>query len=176
MARLDRAIELDGFDDMISPLAAALMREADFTIARDRAFYQWRHESYPLATCRYVVLCRRGEPVAYAVTLQRGDRMEIADWYAGSTTGYARLVTAVRDSARDHDARTIEVETSNQAVADDLAARFGASVTRASNFYHLNPARLAELGVTEFRVADLISRWPRLRFHETASTGDLLLR
>jgi hypothetical protein len=123
-----------------------------------------------------IVLCRRGEPVAYAVTLQRGDRIEIADWHAPSIVGYARLLAAVQDIARDREARTVEVETSNRAVADDLAARCPASVTRATNFYHLNRGRLADLGIADLRIADLTSRWPRLRFHETASTGDLLLR
>jgi hypothetical protein len=176
LGRLDRAIELDSCDDAIAALAAALLDKTDFTLVRDRGFYQWRLESYPLAACRYVVLCRRDEPVAYAVTLQRADRAEIADWHAASAADYARLAAAARDSARDHGARTIEVETSSQPVAGHLAARFAASVTRATNFYHLNRARLAEYGLTTDSAADLISRWPRLRFHETASTGDLLLR
>lgn len=170
----DRSRERGTFDDAIAPLVDALMREADFTLVRDRAFYRWRYESYPLATCSYVMLSRRAEPFAYAVTLQRGDRIEIADWYAPSAIGYAHLVTAVQDSAREHRARTIEVETSNRAIAEDLAARFRATVTGARNYYHLNRARLAELGVTA--ADDLAARWPRLRFHETASTGDLLLR
>lgn len=176
VARLDRSLECDTFDDAIDPLVDALMAGTDFTLVRHRAFYQWRHESYPLATCRYVVLSRRTDATAYAVTLQRGDRIEIADWYAPSTVGYASLVTAVQDSARKHDARTIEVETSNRAIADDLTASYPASVTRATNFYHLNRARLAEFGIHGSEVDDLAARWPRLRFHETASTGDVLLR
>lgn len=176
IARLDRLHEWATFDATIGPLVDAVGREADFTVARDRTFYRWRHESYPLATCRYVVLFRRAEPVAYAVTLQRGGRIEIADWYAPSTLGYARLVTAVQDSACDHLAHTIEVETSNRAVADDLATRFRATTARATNFYHFNRARLAEFGVDTAAIDDLTARWPRLRFHETASTGDLLIR
>jgi peptidoglycan/xylan/chitin deacetylase (PgdA/CDA1 family) len=174
--RLHRAIELDSFDDTLVPLVMALMRQADFTLARDRAFYQWRHDSYPLAACRYIVLCRRAEPVAYAITLQRAYQAEIADWYAASSADYVRLAAAVQDSARDHGARTIEVETSSHVLASHLAARFAAPVTPATNFYHLNRARLAECGLTSDTAAGLSTRWPSLRFHETASTGDLLLR
>jgi hypothetical protein len=176
VARLDRSWEADTFDDTIGPLVEELMGQADFTLVRDRAWYQWRHETYPLATCRYVVVSRRNEPIGYAVTLQRGDRIEIADWYAPSTLGYARLVTAVQDSARDHHARTIEVETSNRTVAEDLAARHPAEVTRATNYYHLNHARLAEHGVHAADIDALAARWPHLRFHETAGTGDVSIR
>lgn len=175
-AQLDSSLELDVFDDTIQPLVDALARDADFTLVRDRAFYQWRHESYPLATCRYVMLSHRAEPVAYAVMLQRDYRVEIADWYAPSALGYTQLVAAVQDNARNHGAHTIEVETSDRVVADDLADRYSSTVTRAANFYHLNRTRLAEHGVDVRDVDDLVARWSRLRFHETASTGDLLLR
>lgn len=172
----DRTIEFEVFDDTIALLAAELMREAEFTLMRDGAFYHWRHECYPLAKCRYVVLFRQGNPVAYAVTLQRDDRLEISDWYAASTAGYRRLVNSVKEIARGHGVHVIEAETSIRAVADDLVAGLGASAKGASNFYHLNRTRLAEWGLTQRRTADLISRWPGLRFHESASTGDLLLR
>ncbi|GAA0480147.1 hypothetical protein Aca07nite_87890 [Actinoplanes capillaceus] len=175
-ARLERALELDTFDDTVSPLADALMRATDFTLLRDRRFYRWRHESYPLADCRYIVLARRTDRLAYAVTLQRGDRVEIADWYAPSAAGYAQLVVAVQDNARDHGARTIEVETSDRALADHLAARHAAEVRQGTNFYHFNRGRLADAGIPGTTVDDLLERWPDLRFHETASTGDLLLR
>jgi peptidoglycan/xylan/chitin deacetylase (PgdA/CDA1 family) len=176
LARLQRALELDTFDDTVSPLADALMHATDFTLLRDRPFYRWRHESYPLADCRYIVLARRTDRLAYAVTLQRGDRVEIADWYAASPAGYAQLLTAVQDNARDHGARTIEVETSDRALADHLAARHEAEIRHGTNFYHFNRDRLADAGIGGTAVDDLLGRWPDLRFHETASTGDLLLR
>ena len=172
MARLDRTAELDRFDDAILPLTTALTREAGFSLARDPAFYRWRHETYPLATCRYVLLYRHDLPVAYAVLLQCGDRLQIADWYATSVSAYTQLVLAVHDSARAHAAVSIDLDTSDQALARALATRFpSSSTTSGSNFYHLNVARLAELGVTE-----VDEMWSRCRFHETATTGDVLIR
>jgi hypothetical protein len=173
---LHHAVHLDTYDDLLSPLAEALMRNADFTLARDSDFYRWRHDTYPLATCRYVVLCRRAEPVAYAVTMATADRAQIADWYAPSPADYTRLAVAVHDSARERGARLITVETSSHAAAAAVAARFGAPVTCAANYYQLNRARLTEHGITEAEVARLLAQWPALRFHETASTGDTLLR
>lgn len=168
------AVLLDSYDDELGPLTNAMMREADFTLARDGDFYRWRHEAYPLATCRYVVLCRRDEPVAYAVTLTTGSRAQIADWYAPYPADYTRLAVAVHNALRARGARSITVDTSSHAAASALAARFGAPVTRSASYYRLNRALLAAHGVPD---ADAIAaRWGGLRFHETATTGDTLLR
>jgi hypothetical protein len=172
-ARLLRTVQLDRYPEAITSLANALMQDRAFTMLRDRTFYRWRHETYPLATCRYILLYDGADPVAFAVTLQAGNRVQIADWYAPTSGTYLQLTAAVHDLALNRGATSVELLTSDESLAAEITAGYpGAEIATGSNFYHLNAGRLAELGVT----ATSHSWHGDGRVHETASTGDVLIR
>lgn len=166
-----RVIELDHFDHPVAALCEALMAEAGFTVVRDRTYHRWRHETYPLASCRYLLLLHDERPVGYAVALRCRNRISIADWYATRTDAYPALAAAALRHGFTTGATVAEFETSNLAIADEITEWFGATRVRRDNFYHLNPARLAEHGITPGQL-----RWDQFRLHETGTTSDVLIR
>lgn len=172
-ARLLRIVAFDRYPDAVTPLADALMQAQAFTVLRDPAFYRWRHETYPLATCRYILLYDGADAVAFAITLRAGNRLQIADWYGPATDTYLQLTAAAHDLALNGGATSVEFITSDKTLLTEITARYPqAAATGSSNYYHLNAARLAEHGI-----ADPGHLWPSGgNVHETASTGDVLIR
>ncbi len=167
-----QAVELDRFDDALTPLCNASVRLAGFTVVRDKTYQTWRHGSYPLAACRYIVLLRQDQPVGYAVTLRRDGRLSIADFYAVTPQHYATLLRSVVVYAMSYGATTVKLETSDSVLADEIATLFGADRVQFDNFYHLNSARLSAMGVP----TDVHARWQLYRFPETETPSDVLSR
>ncbi len=167
-----QAVELDHFDDALTPLCDASVRQAGFTVVRDKTYQTWRHESYPLAACRYIMLLRQDQPVGYAVTLCRASRLSIADFYAVIPQHYATLLRSVLAFATSRRVKTVGLETSDPVLADEITTLFGADRVQFENFYHLNSARLTAMGVP----VDAHARWQHYRFHETETTSDVLIR
>jgi peptidoglycan/xylan/chitin deacetylase (PgdA/CDA1 family) len=163
---------LDRFDDALAALCAATAGRAGFTVARPGPYQRWRHESYPLAQCRYVVLTRQDRPVAFAVVLLQAGRASIADFHAAASQHYPILIGAAAAFAGSLGAATVTLETSSARLAAYVASAFGGTRTQFENFYHLNVARLADVGVP----AEAPRRWSSWRFHETQTTGDVLIR
>lgn len=178
---LDRVEALDGSCDVlqvdhhvpeIDILATHLHDTVDFTVARDRTYHQWRHEQYPLATCKYVVLRHRDEPVAYAVTLTRGDRLQIADWYGTSPHRYDQLLAAVAVAGRFDGSASLHLTTDDLDLGSKVATSHGGTQSWFANYYHFDTEKLSQCGITDFVAADHAA----LRVHETATSGDVLIR
>jgi peptidoglycan/xylan/chitin deacetylase (PgdA/CDA1 family) len=167
-----RADVLDSFDDALAPLCEEATCRAGFTVVRSRAYHTWRHESYPLAECRYVVLTRRERPVAFAVLLFREGRASIADFHAAADQQHPTLFAAALALARSRGSAAVSLETSSASLAAATVARFGGTRVQFENYYHLNTAKLADMGVRPGASA----RWSRHRFHEAETTGDVLIR
>jgi peptidoglycan/xylan/chitin deacetylase (PgdA/CDA1 family) len=166
-----RAREQAAFPGEFDTLCAASLRRAGFTAARDATYQAWRHGRYPLATATFVGLYRAGEPVAIAAVLHRGTAMSVADFHLRSNLDAAPLMRAVLAFAARGRAETVDWQTSSDQMAALGTGTFGAHASTFVNFYHLNTAALARLGL-----AGLEKQWPRLAFHETGTTGDVLLR
>jgi hypothetical protein len=161
-----------GYDPSLTALARDVTRRAAFTMSRDGPYYSWRFDSYPLAPCRYFKLLSGDTPVGYCVVLWRGTVMSVADFSAMAPGELVALVSRVLAFAHSEHARSVILETSSREVSGDLQRAFSAPAEEFRNYYHFNDRLLAAQGISP----DVGRLWDENAFHETAATGDVLLR
>jgi hypothetical protein len=160
------------YDPSLAALARDTTHHAGFTISRDDPYYAWRFDSYPLAPCRYFKLLSEDTPAGYCVVLWSGGVMSIADFSVLAPAELAALVSEVLAFARSEQVRSVTLETSSQELSDFLERVFGAQTEEFRNYYHFNDRLLAARGINP----DVDCLWDESTFHETAATGDVLLR
>jgi hypothetical protein len=159
------------FEPSFTALAEATIRAAGFTVARDATYYSWRFDTYPLARHGYFHLIRDGVPAGYCAVLWQGEELSIADFPALALADMGHLVAHALGFARARGLAAVTLETSSPALSAYLSATFGSVAEAFRNYYHLNDKLLAARGVS---CPDEL--WAACSFHETAATGDVLLR
>lgn len=170
----------DGYDlsvsttwpDEAESLVRTSVHRAGFTVARDGIYQQWRHGTYPLARCRYLLVRCGGHLAAVAVLLQGRQSMSIADFHLADGSAGPALLQSVMHLAAEQ-ALTVTVETSDPGLAAHAQTLPGAQAEVFSNYYHFNTALLTHLGIG---ATTLMARLDGLAFHETATTSDVLIR
>jgi peptidoglycan/xylan/chitin deacetylase (PgdA/CDA1 family) len=160
------------YDRSLVTLAQDTARRAGFTISRDASYYTWRFGSYPLAPCRYFTLLSGDTPAGYCVVLWTRSVMSIADFSVLAPAELAALVREVLAFAHFAQVLSVTLETSSRELSDCLERVFGAEAEEFRNYYHFNDRLLAAQGIT----SDIDCLWHESAFHETAATGDVLLR
>jgi len=167
-----RVIARDGFDPSLAATAQATTRRAGFTVTRDPGFYAWRFDAYPLAQHCYFQLMRDDHSAGYCVALWQDTELSIADFPALRPADMAQLVGHALSFARARGITVVTLETSSSALSRHLSAVFETEAQEFRNYYHFNEKLLAALGL----LADFSGIWDTSSFHETAATGDVLLR
>ncbi len=160
------------YDESFHALTEMSTRQAGFTVLRDGAYYIWRFDSYPLAPCKYFLLLHTDTPAGYCAVLWRGVVLDIADFSVLAPDALTQLVRRVLVFALSVNAKSVTLETSNVALSHRLSADFDTRREEFSNYYYLNDRLLAARGIQ----VDLSRLWQDSDFHETAATGDVLLR
>jgi peptidoglycan/xylan/chitin deacetylase (PgdA/CDA1 family) len=167
-----RVISHTGFNLSLSAMARRTTCQAGFTVTRDAAYYAWRFDTYPLAEHRYFQLLREGAPAGYCVVLWHRHELSIADFSVEEPADTAQLVSHSLAFARARGINLVTLETSSPAVSRYLSAIFGTAAELFRNYYYLNGKLLAARAIT----TDARCLWDESSFHETAATGDVLLR
>jgi len=160
------------YDASLNELAEEAAQRTRFTVVRNDAYYSWRFDTYPLARSEYFALVCAGEVVSFCVVLRRGTTLSIADFSAKSVETLISLVRHVLASASASKITSATIETSQKPLSQRLATAFGGVPEEYQNYYHFNKPLLIQRGV----VVDLDQIWNEEKFHETESTGDVLLR
>ena len=153
------------------PVCAASVARAGFTLARGRDYQRWRHGAYPLTRAAFLLLCRGEDPAGLAVVLRTAAAFTVVDYHLADDANPAALIAAVLAHAAARGAPAVLWETSDPMLTRRALDRHAATSLTIRNFYHFNPAHLGR-----DRVAALRERWPAVRLHETATTGDVLPR
>jgi hypothetical protein len=159
----------DGLDTLLNTFQHSL----DFSIDRSTAFYRWRIDQYPDFKPRYFVCYNEQKQATAMLVLQyRIGKALIADFVYLQLPDLEALLLSVQSFIEQQGIGDTEVESSRLEV-QVLLLSLSESQTLLEfiNFYHLNPNH------PDARYENsLLANWADLNFHETAMSGDILLR
>jgi peptidoglycan/xylan/chitin deacetylase (PgdA/CDA1 family) len=150
----------------IDALLDATNQAVSLSIYRDRRYYTWRFDRYPLL--KYVYLYD-AKPVRrwLAMVASDGRNLYLSDVIARPLTSedaWHELLGAVADYQRTTTARHIVLETNNPALRRVCAASGLTATASFINTYYLSPALRARVGEISLEHGT----------HETMATGDKL--
>jgi hypothetical protein len=150
----------------IDALLDATNQAVSLSIYRDRRYYSWRFDSYPLLTYVYLYDAKPARSWL-AMVASDGQNLYLSDVVARPLTSEAawqEMLGAVADYQRTTTARHLVLETNNPALMRVCAAAGLTVAARFINTYYLSPELRARVGEISLEHGT----------HETMATGDKL--
>ncbi len=141
---------------------------ANFSIWRDRRYYAWRFEHYPLLKYFYLFDAKAAR-TWFAMAASDGKRLYLSDVVASRLTDEAAwhdMLSAVSHYLQTAGVSQVVIETNNAALMRVCAASGLKIKSTYNNFYCLSPEIQAQVGGSSFERG----------LHETQATGDVLPR
>jgi peptidoglycan/xylan/chitin deacetylase (PgdA/CDA1 family) len=141
----------------------------NLSIWRDKIYYTWRYDKYPLL--KFVYLVDAGDsPTWFVVIGNQNGKLFLSDCIAcpfNDEIGWRKTMEAVGDYSRKISAKTISIETSN-IILQNLSEEYGLKLSKSySNFYYISSDLQSHLNFS----------WKKETIiHETQATGDVLPR